>query len=79
FVTVLDVRRLAGSGLVRLRRAPGGLPRRRPGASLDGSAPPAAAEPRPPTWQLPVPDVLHTADPDIALLVRLRTALEENL
>ncbi|MFH8635213.1 hypothetical protein ACH4CC_35930 [Streptomyces lydicus] len=79
FVTLLDVRRLAAAGLVRMPPAPGGLPRRRPGASLDGSAPPAAAGPRPPTWQLPVPDVLHTADPDIALLVRLRTALEENL
>ncbi|MEU5474980.1 hypothetical protein AB0H16_32210, partial [Streptomyces lydicus] len=65
--------------LDRTRPEPAGVPRSVVGASLDGSAPPAAAGPRPPTWQLPVPDVLHTADPDIALLVRLRTALEENL
>ncbi|MEV0374048.1 hypothetical protein AB0I10_30295 [Streptomyces sp. NPDC050636] len=77
FVTLLDIRRLAAAGLVRMPQSPTPLPRRRPGACLDGH--PAPDSRRAPTWQLPVPDILDTADPDIALLVRLRTALEENL
>lgn len=79
FATLLDIRRLAAAGLVQLPHAPTALPRRRPGACLDGPAAPAADEHPTPTWQIPVPDLLDTADPDIALLVRLRTALEENL
>ncbi|MFI0714902.1 hypothetical protein ACH4SK_30605 [Streptomyces inhibens] len=79
FMTLLDIRRLAAAGLVHVPRAPAALPRRQPGASLDGHPPPAAEERHTPTWQLPVPELLDTADPDIALLVRLRTALEENL
>ncbi|MEU8684946.1 hypothetical protein [Streptomyces sp. NPDC048611] len=78
FATLLDVRRLAAAGMVQLPTAPTALPRRRPGACLDGQPAPAAEGPAP-TWQLPVPDLLDTAGPDIALLVRLRTALEENL
>ncbi|UQA90965.1 hypothetical protein [Streptomyces halobius] len=77
FMTLLDIRRLAAAGLVRMPPAPTALPRRRPGACLDGHPPPDSR--RTPTWQLPVPAVLDTVDPDIALLVRLRTALEENL
>ncbi|MFG2137638.1 hypothetical protein [Streptomyces sp. NPDC048650] len=73
FVTLLDIRRLAAAGLVQVPADPRALPRRRPGA-----AHPATDGP-PPTWHLPVPDIPETADPDIALLVRLRTALEENL
>lgn len=78
FGTLLDIRRLAAAGLVRIPRAPTPLPRRRPGACLTGPAPAPEGGPAA-TWQLPVPDALATADPDIALLVRLRTALEENL
>ncbi|MFF4951982.1 hypothetical protein [Streptomyces chattanoogensis] len=73
FVTLLDARRLAAAGLIQMPTAPTALPRRRPGACHP------VTEGPPPTWQLPVPDILETADPDIALLVRLRTALEENL
>ncbi|MGY5130744.1 hypothetical protein [Streptomyces nigrescens] len=79
FATLLDIRRLAAAGLVQLPPAPAALPRRRPGACLDGQPAPAAEGRPTATWQLPVPDLLDTADPDIALLVRLRTALEENL
>ncbi|AZS75781.1 hypothetical protein DDE74_37225 [Streptomyces lydicus] len=79
FATLLDIRRLAAAGLVQLPPAPTALPRRRPGACLDGQPAPAAEGRPTATWQLPVPDLLDTADPDIALLVRLRTALEENL
>ncbi|MFG2832910.1 hypothetical protein ACGFWI_36555 [Streptomyces sp. NPDC048434] len=78
FGTLLDIRRLAAAGLVHLPRAPVPLPRRRPGACLTGPAPVAEGGPAA-TWQLPVREVLDTADPDIALLVRLRTALEETL
>lgn len=78
FVTLLDIRRLAQAGLVRTP-SPTALPRRRPGACLDGHPPTDADGRATPTWQLPVPELLDTADPDIALLVRLRTALEENL
>ncbi|MFJ6787843.1 hypothetical protein [Streptomyces angustmyceticus] len=89
FGTLLDVRRLAAAGLVRVPRAPtpaplprapapAPLPRRRPGAALGAPAPDARGGPAA-TWQLPEPDVLATADPNVALLVRLRTALEENL
>ncbi|WP_407288968.1 hypothetical protein [Streptomyces sp. BP-8] len=78
FVTLLDIRRLAAAGLVRVP-SPAALPRRRPGACLDGPPPGPAHGRDTPTWQLPVPDLLDTADPDIALLIRLRTALEENL
>ncbi|ARF59004.1 hypothetical protein [Streptomyces gilvosporeus] len=73
FLTLLDTRRLAAAGLVRM---PAALPRRRPGACHP--VPPTPQGP-PPNWQLPVPDLLETSDPDVALLVRLRTALEENL
>lgn len=79
FVTLLDVRRLAAAGLVLVPDAPQALPRRRPGACLDDNPAPAAGAARTPTWQPPVPRLPETADPDIALLVRLRTALEENL
>ncbi|MFI9045787.1 hypothetical protein [Streptomyces sp. NPDC053427] len=78
FVTLLDIRRLAAAGLVRVPTASAALPRRRPGARGEGR-PPRTADAPSPTWQLPVPAVLETADPDIALLVRLRTALEESL
>ncbi|MDT0454724.1 hypothetical protein RM550_03080 [Streptomyces sp. DSM 41527] len=78
FGTLLDIRRLAAVGLVHVPRAPTTLPRRRPGACLNGPAPVAAGDTAA-TWHLPAPDVLDTTDPDIALLVRLRTALEENL
>ncbi|WP_326616301.1 hypothetical protein OG863_03415 [Streptomyces decoyicus] len=78
FGTLLDIRRLAAAGLVHVPRAAAVLPRRRPGACLSGAAPVAEGGPDA-SWQLPVPDVLDTADPDIALLVRLRTALEESL
>ncbi|MFH8570631.1 hypothetical protein [Streptomyces sp. NPDC017993] len=79
FVTLLDIRRLAAAGLVLVPDdAPKALPRRRPGACLDENPAPAEAA-RTPTWQPPVPQLPETADPDIALLVRLRTALEENL
>ncbi|MGW7637686.1 hypothetical protein [Streptomyces decoyicus] len=78
FGTLLDIRRLAAAGLVHVPRAAAVLPRRRPGACLNGPAPVAEGSPDA-SWQLPVPDVLDTADPDIALLVRLRTALEESL
>ncbi|MCK7626340.1 hypothetical protein MUU72_25090 [Streptomyces sp. RS10V-4] len=77
FLTVLEVRRLAAAGRVRLP-APAALPRRRPGAFRDGPRA-ADAPPGPTAWHLPDPGVLATADPDAALLVRLRTALEENL
>lgn len=79
FVTLLDIRRLAAAGLVRMPSAAHALPRRRPGACLEGHSPPTAEERLTPTWHLPVPELLDTTDPDIALLVRLRTALEENL
>ncbi|MGW3012457.1 hypothetical protein ACWC9R_27000 [Streptomyces sp. NPDC001219] len=79
FATLLDVRRLAAAGMVQLPTAPTALPRRRPGACLDGQPAPTAEGHPAPAWQLPVPDLLDTAGPDIALLVRLRTALEENL
>ncbi|MGW7574893.1 hypothetical protein [Streptomyces sp. NPDC054765] len=78
FGTLLDIRRLAAAGLVHVPLAPAPLPRRRPGACLSDPTPVAAGDPAA-TWQLPVPDVLDPTDPDIALLVRLRTALEENL
>ncbi|MFF2926876.1 hypothetical protein ACFVTP_31440 [Streptomyces celluloflavus] len=79
FVTLLDIRRLAAAGLVHLPRGPAeALPRRRPGAR-PAERPAASGERPAPTWQLPVPELFETADPDIALLVRLRTALEENL
>ncbi|MFJ9854950.1 hypothetical protein [Streptomyces sp. NPDC101150] len=78
FMTLLDIRRLAAAGLVRVPTAPTTLPRRLPGARTADRTGPAAEGPSP-TWQLPVADMLETADPDIALLVRLRTALEENL
>ncbi|WP_310727652.1 hypothetical protein [Streptomyces sp. N2A] len=77
FLTLLDIRRLAAAGLVRM--PPGGLPRRRPGAAPAGHPPPGAGGCPTPTWQPPVPELLDTRDPDVALLVRLRTALEENL
>ncbi|MEU9125886.1 hypothetical protein AB0C96_39785 [Streptomyces sp. NPDC048506] len=77
FMTLLDVRRLAAVGLVRMPPAHA-LPRRLPGASLQAPSP-SAAERRIPAWRLPVPDIPATADPDVALLVRLRRALEENL
>ncbi|WP_229853132.1 hypothetical protein [Streptomyces albospinus] len=77
YLTLLDVRGLAAAGLVRLPAAPAALPRRRPGAS--GADRRTAAPDSAPRWHLPDPGVLETADPDIALLARLRTALEENL
>ncbi|GAU70468.1 hypothetical protein SSP35_19_01050 [Streptomyces sp. NBRC 110611] len=82
FVTLLDVRRLAAAGLVRMPEAARPLPRRRPGAGLREQSPPAAGQPRPVAWHPSVPelpDLTRITDPDIALLVRLRTALEENL
>lgn len=78
FLTLLEVRRLAAAGRVRLPPAVG-LPRRRPGASRSEPRGPAAAGTNAPVWHLPDPGALETADPDVALLVRLRTALEENL
>ncbi|WP_052230367.1 hypothetical protein [Streptomyces sp. CT34] len=77
YLTLLDVRGLAAAGLIRLPAQPAALPRRRPGAS--GADRRAAAPGTAPRWHLPDPGVLETADPDIALLARLRTALEENL
>ncbi|QHC24121.1 hypothetical protein [Streptomyces sp. GS7] len=77
YLTLLDVRGLAAAGLIRLPPKPAALPRRRPGAS--GADRRAAAPGAAPRWHLPDPGVLETADPDVALLVRLRTALEENL
>ncbi|MFF4603338.1 hypothetical protein ACFY12_11390 [Streptomyces sp. NPDC001339] len=82
FVTLLDVRRLAAAGLVRMPATARPLPRRRPGAGLRGQPPPADGQRRPVVWHPAVPDLPDLAritDPDIALLVRLRTALEENL
>ncbi|MEU5212817.1 hypothetical protein [Streptomyces sp. NPDC020742] len=107
YLTLLDIRRLAAAGLVRMPTAPAGLPRRRPGAGLEGqqrqeeqqdreghqgpegqrgreqrrpATPATTAAARPtPAWQPQVAELLDTRDPDIALLVRLRTALEENL
>lgn len=81
FMTLLDVRRLASAGLIGPPATPATLPRRQPGACLDGHPPaaPRTEDRRTPDWHLPVPEILETADPDIALLVRLRTALEENL
>ncbi|WP_433859469.1 hypothetical protein [Streptomyces kronopolitis] len=79
FATLLDIRLLAAAGLVLIPPPPAPLPRRRPGACLDAPPPPATA-PRPsPAPQRSVPDVFDTTDPNIALLVRLRTALEEEL
>ncbi|MEV6563742.1 hypothetical protein [Streptomyces kronopolitis] len=79
FATLLDIRLLAAAGLVLIPPPPAPLPRRRPGAYLDAPPPPATA-PRPsPASQRSVPDVFDTTDPNIALLVRLRTALEEEL
>ncbi|MFK0294225.1 hypothetical protein ACIQU6_27655 [Streptomyces sp. NPDC090442] len=72
FCTLLEVRRLAAAGRVRVAT---GLPRRRPGAFREERRGRDAAA----VWHLPDPGVLETADPDVALLVRLRTALEENL
>ncbi|MEW1659283.1 hypothetical protein [Streptomyces sp. NPDC093707] len=75
FCTLLEVRRLAAAGRVRL---PPALPRRRPGTHQEGRrARDAAAETT--VWHLPDPGALEITDPDVALLVRLRTALEENL
>ncbi|MFE3648534.1 hypothetical protein ACFXO2_11940, partial [Streptomyces sp. NPDC059152] len=73
FLTLLEIRRLAATGRVRLP-PPAALPKRRPGACR-----PERRGPDAPVWHLPDPGVLETADPDVALLVRLRTALEENL
>ncbi|MFE4017786.1 hypothetical protein ACFXPZ_10290 [Streptomyces sp. NPDC059101] len=73
FLTLLEIRRLAATGRVRLP-PPAALPKRRPGACR-----PEQRGPDAPVWHLPDPGVLETADPDVALLVRLRTALEENL
>ncbi|MGD3110968.1 hypothetical protein [Streptomyces sp. YGL11-2] len=77
YLTLLDVRGLAAAGLIRLPAKPAALPRRRPGAS--GADRRAAVPGAAPRWRLPDPGVLETVDPDVALLVRLRTALEENL
>ncbi|MGX1971425.1 hypothetical protein [Streptomyces kronopolitis] len=79
FATLLDIRLLAAAGLVLIPPPPAPLPRRRPGACLD--APPVSATaPHPaPAPQRSVPDIFDTTDPNIALLVRLRTALEEEL
>ncbi|SHN26156.1 hypothetical protein [Streptomyces yunnanensis] len=77
FLTLLEVRRLAAAGRVRLP-PPAALPRRRPGAvPHQRRARDTAADA--PVWHLPDPGALETTDPDVALLVRLRTALEENL
>ncbi|MFI1202369.1 hypothetical protein ACH4VR_23485 [Streptomyces sp. NPDC020883] len=77
FPTLLEVRRLAAAGRVRLP-PPAALPRRRPGAYPPERRTREAAAGAP-VWHLPEPGALETTDPDVALLVRLRTALEENL
>ncbi|MFI7102198.1 hypothetical protein ACIBK8_22905 [Streptomyces sp. NPDC050161] len=85
FLTLLETRRLAAAGLVQMPRRtagdpPGGaLPRRRPGAHLDEHASGDGAERPTASWHLPVPELETTPEPDVDLLVRLRTALEENL
>ncbi|MFC5891469.1 hypothetical protein [Streptomyces ramulosus] len=57
--------------------APGALPRRRPGVCLEEAR---EREPQPSTGTPGLPAGLpETADPDVTLLTRLRTALEENL
>ncbi|MER5350131.1 transcriptional regulator [Kitasatospora sp. NPDC002551] len=93
FATTADVRRLAAAGLlagpdtgcaagtapaapggVPAPRAPGGLHRRVPGAALAAlTGPPRAAAP-PPAGVPP-----NDTDPDIALLIRVRTLLEARL
>ncbi|MEU3713470.1 hypothetical protein [Streptomyces catenulae] len=57
--------------------APGTLPRRRPGVCLEEAR---EREPQPAAGVPGLPSGLpETADPDVTLLTRLRTALEENL
>ncbi|MFD9817120.1 hypothetical protein [Streptomyces sp. NPDC059080] len=57
--------------------APGALPRRRPGVCLEEAR---ERDPQPSTGAPGLPAGLpETADPDVTLLTRLRTALEENL
>ncbi|GGN35622.1 hypothetical protein GCM10012285_08750 [Streptomyces kronopolitis] len=79
FATLLDIRLLAAAGLVLVPPPPAPLPRRRPGACLDAPPAPATAPHPAPAPQRSVPDIFDTTDPNIALLVRLRTALEEEL
>ncbi|GLW15325.1 hypothetical protein ACFXN2_09245 [Streptomyces kronopolitis] len=79
FATLLDIRLLAAAGLVLIPPPPAPLPRRRPGACLDAPPVPATAPHPAPAPQRSVPDIFDTTDPNIALLVRLRTALEEEL
>lgn len=79
FATLLDIRLLAAAGLVLIPPPPAPLPRRRPGACLDAPPAPATAPGPAPAPQRSVPDIFDTTDPNIALLVRLRTALEEEL
>ncbi|MEV7465741.1 hypothetical protein AB0O20_04380 [Streptomyces kronopolitis] len=79
FATLLDIRLLAAAGLVLVPPPPAPLPRRRPGACLDAPPVPATAPHPAPAPQRSVPDIFDTTDPNIALLVRLRTALEEEL
>lgn len=77
YLTLLDVRTLAAAGHVRM---PGtrasALPRRQPGTHLD-ERPDEGSEGPVPVW--PVAELPQTSDPDLALLARLRTALEDNL
>lgn len=56
--------------------APGGLPRRRPGVCLEEAR---ERDPQPAGAPALPPGLPETADPDVTLLTRLRTALEENL
>ncbi|MFF3743191.1 hypothetical protein ACWDFH_03160 [Streptomyces kronopolitis] len=79
FATLLDIRLLAAAGLVLVPPPPAPLPRRRPGACLDAPPVPVTAPHPAPAPQRSVPDIFDTTDPNIALLVRLRTALEEEL
>ncbi|MCB5908985.1 hypothetical protein [Streptomyces pinistramenti] len=85
FLTLLETRRLAAAGLVQMPRdrtgepSGGALPRRHPGAHLDERTTGDGAERPTASWHLPVPELETTPEPDVDLLVRLRTALEENL
>ncbi|MBB5110134.1 hypothetical protein FHS40_009264 [Streptomyces spectabilis] len=84
FETILATRRLAARGLVQLPNEPPtaysslpGLPRRLPGSTLAEQSQPGVSDVT--TWQPSIPAAQSCSNPDVALLVRLRTALEEHL
>ncbi|WP_149179114.1 transcriptional regulator [Streptomyces sp. TRM49041] len=83
FHTVLEVRRLAAAGLVETPHEPGPPPGPAPPMRARAPARAPAPPPAPPTAPLPPPapwaEHLAAEQPDIALLRRVRDALEARL